>query len=131
MLRNLRRIGLVFALLFSGLIGAATLGAAPAFAGTYPCLDDTNIASVNVWPTPADTGSTMGSLPSKGKEVNGPGCNWYNNAGEGMWYMQISYESSIGYVWVQRLEWGSEHLCVYNGGNVGEIGSSPCSLYNY
>jgi hypothetical protein len=47
--------------------------------------------------------------------------------------MQVNYigpgnNGGFGYIWVQRLDFGSSHLCAYNNGSVYSIGSSACPL---
>jgi hypothetical protein len=70
----------------------------------------------------------VGSFGS-GVQVTG-NCFYYNNVSQGRWYMGISWQGRTGYVWVQRLDFGSEHECL-DGQNVYSIGGSQCPLENY
>jgi|ERR1700678_913825 hypothetical protein len=60
-------------------------------------------------------------------------CDYYNDTGEGMWYMEVATEWGTRYIWVQRLYYGSTHNCYWTTGNgwtKGTINQSPCSLTN-
>jgi hypothetical protein len=103
--------------------GVTTLSAGPALADT--CSDGTN-SSGGVYSAP-DGGIQIGTLGS-GVQVTG-NCSYWNNNSQGRWYMAISWQGRTGYVWVQRLIYGSQHECL-DGQNVYSIGSSHCLLYN-
>jgi len=122
----LRRLGLMAAtgtLVVGAGVGVTTLTAGPALAST--CSDGTN-SSAGVFSS-ADGGVQIGTLGS-GAQVTG-NCFYYNNNSQGRWYMGINYSGRTGFVWVQRLDFGSQHECLI-GENVYSIGSSQCPLEN-
>jgi hypothetical protein len=125
--RKLRhRLALIAAtgMLLTGVsAGVTALGAGPALADT--CYDGTN-SSGGVYSAP-DGGIQIGSFGS-GAQVSG-NCTYWNNNAQGRWYMAVGWQGRTGYIWVQRLIYGSEHECL-DGQNVYSIGSSHCLLYN-
>lgn len=127
-MRNvLHRLALIAAtgtLLAGVSVGATTLSAGPALASS--CSDGTN-SSGGVFSSPSGT-VQVGSFGS-GAQVTG-NCFYYNNNSQGRWYMGINWSGRTGYVWVQRLDFGSQHECL-DGQNVYSIGSSQCPLENY
>jgi hypothetical protein len=137
---RLRLIGLA-GILAAGLgTGAAAATAAPAFAANGPCYDVTNSQ-----PTPmhfyASASSKTIKFLNNGSTVTGT-CDYFDNAGENRWYMRVNYigpdnNGGYGYIWVQRLRYGSGHNCRYYSGQWFSIGTSyadyggiiPCPLY--
>ena len=135
-LYRLRHVGLACALtagLAAGVsAGAAALSATPALAVNGPCYDITNAQ-----PTPLHYSWSASSQTVKflhnDYQVTGT-CNYVDNTSENHWYMQVNYigpgnNGGYGYIWVQRLDYGSGHNCKYNTGNIFPIGSGPCPLY--
>lgn len=57
-------------------------------------------------------------------------CHFYNNVGQGKWYGEIPKghygNNQYGYVWVQRLNYGSNHQC--DDGSIHNIGGTACPL---
>jgi|SRR5579875_1510165 len=127
-MRNvLHRLALIAATgtLLAGMgVGVTTLSAGPALADS--CHDGTS-SSGGVFSSPSGT-VQIGSFGS-GAQVSG-NCFYYNNVRQSRWYMGISWQGRTGYVWVQRLIYGSQHECL-DGQNVYGIGSSQCPLENY
>ena len=77
-------------------------------------------------------GSLLIKFKNAGDEVTGT-CQYYNNSSEHRWYMQVFVTTGpnqpypIGYIWVQRLSYGSSHTCD-DDGHAYSIGSSNCPL---
>jgi hypothetical protein len=67
-----------------------------------------------------------------GNRVTGT-CQYYNNRSEHHWYMQVFVTTGpnqpyySGYIWVQRLSYGSTHTC-NDDGHTHSVGSGNCPL---
>ena len=113
--------------------------AEPALAASNTCYDVTNAQPTAAHQVPADSSPTEQFFAAN-TTIYG-NCNYWNNPGEGHWYMRVyltnGQNSGMGYIWVQRLAWGHQHLCFVLGTELGEargvyqIGNSPCPLYNW
>jgi hypothetical protein len=90
-------------------------------------------------PTAVHLNAAADSLTIKfkqpGDKVTGT-CQYYNNSSEQHWYMQVflttgpSQPYPIGYIWVQRLSYGSSHTCD-DDGHPYSIGSGNCPLIQH
>jgi hypothetical protein len=129
-LRRLSSIGSAATLTVGLGIGAVALTAAPASAASGPCSDIAYASPTPAHTLPWDQSSSVNI--SKGKGFTGT-CNYYNDTSESRWYMQIYWDNSIYYVWVQRLTYGKNHQCDYNGTLTGidDPHNNVCPLYNY
>ena len=65
-------------------------------------------------------------------------CFFYNNYRESHWYMEVNYGGTRpGYIWVQRLYYGSSHRCMITNASGGFLAIEPigynsdCDLINY
>ena len=138
-LRRLRLVGLACALTAGLGVGAtaatAALTAAPASAANGPCFDTTSAQPTPLHFSPSASSPTVKFLPNN-YLVTG-NCIYWDNLSENRWYMQVNYigpnnDGGYGYIWVQRLNFGSLHLCDLNTDfNFFQIGSSTCPLYAY
>lgn len=135
-LRRLRVAGLACALVTGLGVGVtaatAAIAASPASAANGPCYDFAIAQPTPVHFVPSEGSQTVKFLNS-GSQVTGT-CNYYDNTSENHWYMQVNYigpgnNNGYGYIWVQRLSYGSGHNCRYNTGNTFPIGSGACPLY--
>jgi hypothetical protein len=131
---------------FSRLIGAGALlagalglwSAQPAFAGFNACGDSTIAQPTAVHSLPSASSPTVQFL-NQGAAVNEGYCEYYNNVSEGHWYMTVrttnGSNGGVGFIWVQRLYWGSQHLCATPGEpyDLHVIGGSDgvCPLIRY
>lgn len=134
-LHRLRLIGLA-GVLTAGLgMGVTAATAAPAFAANGPCFDVTRAQPTPLHFKPSASSRTVKFLPNN-YMVTG-NCAYRDNLSENRWYMQVNYigrnnNNGYGYIWVQRLDFGSLHLCDLNSDfNLFPIGSSTCPLYAY
>jgi hypothetical protein len=137
-LRQLRVAGLACALIAGLGVGATAattaLTAASASAANGPCVDITNAQPTPLHFDPSASSPTVKFLNSN-YLVTG-NCNYRDNLSENRWYMQVNYigpnnNGGYGYIWVQRLDYGSEHLCALNDFFTYPIGSGTCPLYQY
>jgi hypothetical protein len=100
----------------AGANAPATTAVAPA-TGTTPCSDVTIHDPTPVHLHPADTSYVLKNLPSY-YEVRGT-CSYWDNeffGQAGHWFMLVALGTGgYGYIWVQRLMWGSSHHCNDNG----------------
>ncbi len=109
---------------------AMGISAAPAFATDTACKD-----SAIAQPTPIHTWYTDTSDSefkiNKGTTVYG-NCDYFNNTNEQRWYMAVWYEGTLGYIWVQRLSWGSQHKCFLTAENTWTVinANDYCPLQN-
>lgn len=117
-----------------GLLGAAVVGAnAGAAASTpatvaagNPCVDITIANPTPVHDFPSDSAGVLKTVP-KGYTVRGD-CTYANNSKYGHWFMEVAMAGGgYGYIWVQRLQWGEEHYCDYNG-TLYRIPTARCRL---
>lgn len=134
-LHRLRLIG-VAVVLAAGLgMGVAAATAAPALAANGPCFDTTRAQPTPLHFSPSASSPTVKFLPNS-YLVTG-NCVYENNRSEHRWYMKVNYigqhnNDGYGYIWVQRLNFGSLHICDFNSDfNFFPIGSSTCPLYAY
>jgi hypothetical protein len=93
---------------------------------------DTTIASGNVERSPGGVLSWTTFGAGKGFSLS---CTYYNNTAQARWYAETaptygSNHNQYGYVWVQRLHYGSTHRCDFYG-DIFSIGSGPCTLIDY
>jgi len=131
---------------FSRLIGAGALFAGalglwstqPAFASFNACGDSTIAQPTAVHQLPSASSPTVQFL-NQGAAVNEGYCEYFNNVSEGHWYMTVrttnGSNGGVGFIWVQRLHWGSQHLCATPGEpyDISSIGGSDgvCPLIPY
>lgn len=113
-------------------VAAMAATATPAFAANGPCYDITNAQPTPLHYTWNKNSQTVKFL-NAGSTVTGT-CAYVNNVNENHWYMQVNYigpdnNGGYGYIWVQRLDYGSGHNCKYQSGATFAIGSSYCPLY--
>jgi hypothetical protein len=133
--RRLRIIGLAGVLAAGLSMGVTAATAAPAIAANGPCFDTTSAQPTPLHFSPSASSPTVKFLPD-GYLVTG-NCAYWDNPTENRWYMQVNYtgpnnNGGYGYIWVQRLNFGSLHLCDLNSDfNLFPIGSSACPLYTY
>jgi hypothetical protein len=125
-LRRLKLIGSACALIAGVGIGVITGIAAPALAANGPCYDVTNSQPTSLHFDPSAASKTIKFL-NKGHTVTGT-CIYIDNPNENHWYMQVNYigpdnNGGYGYIWVQRLHYGSRHDCKYYSGQVFSIGT--------
>ena len=111
---------------FSRIIGAAAMiagalglwSARPAFAGFNACGDSTIVQPTAIHQLPSDSSPPVQFL-KKGAAVNESYCEYYNNVREHRWYMAVrttnGSKAGVGFIWIQRLYWGSQHLCAVPG----------------
>lgn len=130
-LRRLRLIGMAL-VLAAGLGVGAFATATPALAANGPCYDITNSQPTPLHYSWSSTSQTVKFL-NNGYTVTGT-CNYIDNVNENHWYMQVNYigpnnNGGYGYIWVQRLDYGSAHNCKYQSGQTFGIGSAYCPLY--
>ena len=94
------------------------------------------------WTTPSPDLTPVHLLPAAdslvikfkhpGNRVTGT-CQYYNNRSEHHWYMQVFVTTGpnqpyySGYIWVQRLSYGSTHTC-NDDGHTHSVGSGNCPL---
>ena len=123
--------------LLAGALGAWSTGPASAADASDYCHDGTIAQPTAVHKLPSDSSPTVQFL-NQGAPVNEGYCEYFNNVSEGHWYMTVQTTNGsnggVGFIWVQRLYWGSQHLCsyIYGYGYVEDrIGSSACPLHNY
>lgn len=118
--------------------GAAAAAATPALAANGPCYDVTNSQPTPLHFDPSASSKTIKFL-NNDSTVTGT-CNYVDNTSESRWYMQVNYigpgnNGGYGYIWVQRLDYGSGHNCKYYSGQMFSIGTYytdygiPCPLY--
>src|SRR5579859_5546675 len=109
-LRGLRLIGLA-GILAAGLGTGVTMATAPqALAANGPCFDTTRAQPTPLHFSPSASSRTVKFLPND-HLVTGS-CIYWDNRSENRWYMQVNYigpnnNGGYGYVWVQRLNFGS------------------------
>lgn len=134
-MHRLQLIG-VAVVLAAGLgMGMTMATAAPALAANGPCWDTTRAQPTPLHFSPSASSPTVKFLPNS-YLVTG-NCVYRDNLSEHRWYMQVNYigphnNHGYGYIWVQRLNFGSLHLCDLNSDfNLFLIGSSTCPLYAY
>jgi hypothetical protein len=126
LMQRMAIVGSAFVLAAGAAVGGAS--AAPALATVYPCAD-----WAYAQPTPMHTWYTDSSpseyLLNAGTEV-GSNCDYFNNTSEGRWYMAAWYDGTLGYIWVQRLDYGRYHECyLTHNQTTTSIGSNLCPLY--
>lgn len=115
---------------------AALSSAEPAFAAVNVCQDSTTAQPTAVHQLPSASSPTVQFL-NVNAPVNEGYCEYFNNLHEGHWYMTVrttnGSNGGVGFIWVQRLHWGSQHLCAQLGEPVAfsPIGDASCPLYNY
>jgi hypothetical protein len=107
--------------------------AAPNVAGGC---SDYAIAGGTIWANPNGSGTNFGTFGSGANFTLS--CYYYNNTDQGKWYAETkntygSNHNKYGYIWVQRLYWGSQHLCLDPAGLVDSItyNSLDCPLIDY
>jgi len=116
-------------------VGATAVTATPALAANGPCFDTTNAQPTPLHFSPSESSPTVKYLP-RSHQVTGS-CVYWDNLSENRWYMQVNYigpdnNGGYGYIWIQRLGFGSLHLCDLNSDlNLFPIGSGTCPLYVY
>jgi len=109
--------------------GVVALTAPQALAASNTCYDEPNSQPTAAHLQPSASSQTVVYF-HPGDTVYGP-CTYWNNQGESHWYMQVNYNGGIVYIWVQRLNFGSNHECYYiPTGQFYEIGSSFCLLHD-
>jgi hypothetical protein len=110
------RVLAVAAMAFGGLAPLSFVLAGPAAAYDGNCVDWAIAQPTAVHSTWSDTtGSSY--LISSGTKVSGD-CYYVNNTSEAHWYMEMytsRFSSGFGYIWVQRLSYGSSHSCDDDG----------------
>jgi hypothetical protein len=110
----------------------ATAGSAAAANG--PCVD-----WAQAQPTPvhsyASANAPTAKFLNENAEVTGTCHYFYDVDGGPDWFMQVNYTGpgntdGYGYIWVQRLQWGSSHQCYDTNAYpfAQKIGSSYCPL---
>lgn len=134
-LHQLRLID-VTVVLAAGLgMGVTAATAAPALAANGHCFDTTRAQPTPLHFSPSASSPTVKFLPDS-YLVTG-NCVYRDNLSEHRWYMQVNYigpynNDGYGYIWVQRLNFGSLHLCDLNSDfNLFPIGSRTCPLHAY
>jgi hypothetical protein len=131
---------------FSRIMGAGALLAGalglwstqPAFAAINVCGDSTIAQPTAVHQLPSASSPTVQFL-NRGAVVNEGYCEYFNNVSEGHWYMAVrtmnGSNGGVGFIWIQRLYWGSRHLCATIGDpyDLHVIGGSDgvCPLIQY
>ena len=130
LVRRVKASGLACVLAAGLSVGATTFAATPALAANGPCTD---VATAQ--PTAVHWGASASTMTVKflndGDIVTGP-CDYINNPSENHWYMRVNYigpnnNNGYGYIWVQRLYFGSAHECDFDG-TVYAIPSAACHL---
>src|SRR5690242_11059652 len=115
-----------------GSAGPSGTKTAVARAASAHC-SDSSIQSGSVWsspgPGPGYSHKVIGSFNAfQGFPLT---CYFYNNVGEGRWYAEVPTghygNRQYGYIWVQRLFYGSDHECD-DGTYIWRIPSGPCVL---
>lgn len=145
-MRFLRRVSRFSPVICAGVLSAGALGlwsAAPASATSATnetCYDVAQAQPTQAHQVPSASSPTEQSFPA-GTTIYG-NCNFWNNPGEHHWYMRIyltnGKNGGVGYIWVQRLAWASQHECFVLGDQLGvprglyQIVPSnlPCPLTN-
>jgi hypothetical protein len=107
------------------------VGKATEALGLGPCYDYTKAQPTPVHYEPSDSTPTV-EFKNAGEVVTG-NCVYMNNTSENRWYMKVNYNGhdnngGFGYIWVQRLSFGSEHGCAYNDLGIYPIPSANCRL---
>lgn len=133
---RIRLIGLA-CILAAGLgTGVVATAAAPqALAANGPCFDETNAQPTPVHSEPSKSSRTVQFLPYL--HIVTGNCIYRDNLSENRLYMQVNYigpgnNGGYGYIWVQRLDFGTLHLCDLNTDfNLFPIGSRTCPLFAY
>jgi hypothetical protein len=133
MKKSMRRVeaaGLACVLAAGLAVGASAFAATPALAANGPCTDVAIAQPTAVHWTTSEASQTVKFL-NDGSIVTGP-CDYINNTSENHWYMRVNYtgpnnNNGYGYIWVQRLYWGSVHQCDFDG-TIYNIPSSACHL---
>src|ERR1700722_17661171 len=111
---RLVRMAAACALAVGCVIPLSLIGTARADAATGQCIDWAAASPTQVHIVPYDTSRTIESK-YPGDEVTGT-CWWINNTSEGRWYMQVYMAGGgYGYIWVQRLVHGQDHVCIVDG----------------
>ncbi len=128
---RLKLIGIACVLAAGLGVGVTVATATPAFAAAGSCQDWAIAQPTPVHYYPWDSSPTVEFLNS-GAHVTGI-CYFLDNITENRWYMQVYYsgpgnDAGYGFIWVQRLSLGSEHICVIGNGATYYIGSSECPL---
>ena len=116
--------------------GTTTNPLAPTTNAASGVCQDTTIASGTVWRSP-DGGPLSWGTFGPG-ETGGFSCTYYNNInqpGGERWYAETApiygrNHKQYGYIWVQRLQYGSHHQCLFYG-DVFSIGDPECPLIQY
>jgi hypothetical protein len=130
--RSLYALLAITCLLAAAIVGANTAAATPAAAApasaSNPCSDLTIYEPTPVHANPADDSGVIKTLP-KDYGVTGPCIYIANSFSFGHWFMQVALASGgYGYIWVQRLAFGSHHQC-NKGTAVQPIPSAQCELF--
>ena len=117
--------------LAAGTVGAAVSSATPALA-SGPCRDAAIAQPTPMHHNASDSSETVKFL-NAGTAVSGT-CTYIENDSEQRWYMQVDYtgpgnNNGYGYIWIQRLSYGSQFQCE-DGGNIFSIGSVYCPLHH-
>jgi hypothetical protein len=145
-MRVLRGVSRFSRIIGAGVLFASALGlwsAAPASATSATnetCYDVAQAQPTQAHQVPSASSPTEQSF-SANTTIYG-NCNFWDNIGEGHWYMRVyltnGKNGGVGYIWVQRLAWGSQHECFVLGDQLGlprgvyRIVSNtlPCPLTN-
>jgi hypothetical protein len=121
MLRTrLARVTATCALAVGCLAPLSLIGATQADAATRQCIDWAAADPTPVHIGPYDSSDTI-EYKDPGDQVTGT-CWWINNTSEGRWYMQVYMAGGgYGYIWVQRLVHGQDHVCIVDGVDAEKI----------
>ena len=141
---RLTRAGAVFAAAAAGIATLVALTPAePAFATSATnetCYDVALYQPTQAHQLPSDSSPTEESF-NVNTTIYG-NCNYWNDLGENRWYMRVyltnGKNGGVGYIWVQRLAWGSQHKCFVLGDQIGDprgaypitSNALPCPLTN-
>ena len=123
------KVACVCAIASFALISAFDAAPASAYKGSN-CVDRTS-GTVTVYTSPAnENGSLSWGTLSDNTLVTDASCDYYNNTHENRWFVKLGFHGNTGYVWVQRLGFGSDHECTDGSTFVSKIDdpSGGCRL---